>query len=141
MRWWRRALTCGQRLIALALPLALALVAETVLLQLGFTRRGRVAPSGIDSAACVARGEDGVEVLTVGRAGRVDLILADELVPLVHVDRQLVADLTLAVLLRPSGVANRLAPLRWLPVGGIARCSISAFSRGGPDAVGARVPR
>src|SRR5574340_912982 len=108
-------LALGQRLVALALPLDP--VAEAVLLQPGLTPLGRVAPVGIDVPTRVARIEDVVEVLAVVRARRVGLDPADDLVLLVDVDRELVAEVALPVLLRPGRVDVLLAPLRRLPVG------------------------
>ncbi len=100
-------LAVGQRLVALTL--ALDLVAKAVLLQPRFTILGRIAPVGIDVAAGVVGIQDLVEVLAVVRAGLVSLDLADELVLFVHVDRELVAEVALAVLLRPGGVDDLTA--------------------------------
>ena len=111
-------LAFGQRLVALALPLDL--VSEAVLSQPGGTSLRRVALVGIDSAARVARVEDVVKVLAVVRAGGVGLDLADDLVLLVDVDRELVAELALVVLLGLGGGGVLLAPLRRLPVEGHA---------------------
>ncbi len=108
-------LALGQRLVPMALPLDL--VAEAVFLQPGFTLRRRIAPVGIHIPARVGRVEDVVEVLAVVGAGRVGLDLADDLVLLVDVDGELVAEVALAVLLGPGGVDVLLAPLGGLPAG------------------------
>src|SRR5690606_3075558 len=92
-------LALGQRLVALAFPLDL--IPEALLFEPGFTRLGRVAPVGIDIPARVGGIEDVVEVLAVVRTCRVGLDSANDLVFLVDVDRELVAEVTLAVLLRP----------------------------------------
>src|SRR5690606_1528027 len=109
-------LALGQRLVALAFPLDL--IPEALLFEPGFTRLGRVAPVGIDIPARVGGIEDVVEVLAVVRTCRVGLDSANDLVFLVDVDRELVAEVTLAVLLRPGRVDVLLAPLRRLPDGG-----------------------
>lgn len=109
-------LAFGQRLVALALRLDL--VSEAVIFQPGVTSLRRVALVGIDSAARVARVEDVVKVLAVVRAGGLDL--ADDLVLLVDVDRELVAEVALVVLLGPRGGGVLLAPIRRLSVGGHA---------------------
>ena len=101
-------LALGQRLVTLALPLDL--VAKALLLQPDFTFPGRVAPVSIDVPTRVACIEDIVKMLAVVRAGRVGLDLADDLVLLVDIDRQLVAEVALATLLRPGGVDVLLAP-------------------------------
>ena len=108
-------LAFGQRLVALSL--ALDLIPKAVRLQPGRPLLGRIAAIGIDVAARVARVEDVVEVLAVVRAGRVGLERADEFVLLVDVDRQLVAEVALAVFLRPGGVGVLLPALGRLPVG------------------------
>jgi len=108
-------LALGQRLVTLALPLDL--VAKALLLQPDFTFPGRVAPVGIDVPTRVARIEDIVKMLAVVRAGRVGLDPADDLV-LLGIDRQLVAEVALAVLLRPGGIDILLAPFRRLPASG-----------------------
>ena len=95
-------LAFGQRLVTLALPLDL--VAEALLFEPGFTPLRRVAPVGIDVPTRVARIEDIVKVLAVVRTRRVSLDSANDLVLLVDVDRELVAKVALAVLLRPGGV-------------------------------------
>ena len=107
-------LAVGQRLVAQAL--ALDLVTEAVLLQPHFTTLGWIAPVGIDVPARVVGIQNAIEVLTVVRAGGVGLDLADELVLLVDVDRQLIAEVALAVLLRPGCVDVFLTPLGRLPV-------------------------
>ena len=104
---------------------ALDLVPKAVLLQPSFALLRRVAPIGIDITARVARVEDVVKVLAVVHGGGVGLDPADDLVLLVDIDRQLVAEVALAVPLRPGRVGVLLAPLRRLPVGGIAPCSMS----------------
>ena len=100
-----------------ALPLALNLVTEAVFLQPDFALGRRIAPVGIHIPACVGGVEHVVEVLAVVRARRVGLDLADELVFLVDVDRELVAEVALAVFLGPGRVEVLLAPLGGLPVG------------------------
>src|SRR5574343_1022024 len=109
-------LALGQRLVAFALPLDL--IPEAVLLQPGFTPLGRVAPVGIDVPTRVARIEDVVKVLAVVRTRRVGLDSANDLVFLVDVDRERVAEVARAVLLRPGRVEVLLAPFRRPPVGG-----------------------
>ncbi len=109
-------LALGQQLVALALPLNL--VSETVLLEPGFTLLRRIASIDIDITTRVARVKDVVKVLAVVRGGDIGLNPADDLVLLVDTDRQLVAEATLAVLLRPGRVGVLLAPLRRLSVGG-----------------------
>ena len=109
-------LALGQRLVAFALPLDL--IAEALLFEPGFTPLGRVAPVGIDVPTRVARIEDVVEVLAVVRTRRVGLDPADDLVFLVDVDRKLVAEVALAVLLGPGRIDVLLAALGRLPVGG-----------------------
>ena len=108
-------LALGQRLVTLTLPLDL--IAEALLFEPGFTPLRRVAPVGIDVPTRVARIEDVVEVLAVVRTRRVSLDSANDLVFLVDVDRELVAEVALAVLFRPGGVDVLLAPLCRLPVG------------------------
>jgi len=108
-------LTFRQGLVALPLPLNL--VTEAVFLQPGFALGRRIAPVGIHIPACVGGVEHVVKVLAVVRARRVCLDLADELVFLVDVDRELVAEVALAVLLGPGGIEVLLAPLGGLPVG------------------------
>jgi hypothetical protein len=109
-------LALGQRLVTLALPLDL--IPEALLFEPGFTRLGRVAPVGIDVPTRVACIEDAAKVLAVVRTRRVGLDPANDLVFLVGVDRELVAEVALAVLLGPDGVDVLLPPLRRLPVGG-----------------------
>ena len=77
-----------------------------------------VAPVGIDVPTRVARIEDVVKVLAVVRTRRVGLDSANDLVFLVDVDRELVAEVARAVLLRPGRVEVLLAPFRRPPVGG-----------------------
>jgi len=83
----------------------------------GLTLLGRVTPIGIDVPTHVARIEDLVKVLAVVRARRVGLVLADALVLLVDVDRELVVEVALAVLLGPARIDILLAPICRLPVG------------------------
>ena len=108
-------LALGQRLVTLTL--SLDLIAEALLFEPGFTPLRRVAPVGIDVPTRVVRIEDVVEVLAVVRTCRVSLDSANDLVFLVDVDRELVAEVALAVLFRPGGVDVLLAPLCRLPVG------------------------
>jgi len=106
----------GQRLVTLAL--SLDLVAKPVLLEPGFARLGRVAAISIDVPTRVAPIEDLLKVLAVVRGRRASLDPANELVLLVDVDRELVAEVALAVLLRPGRIDVLLAALGRLPVGG-----------------------
>ena len=100
-------LALGQRLVTLAL--SLDLIAEALLFEPGFTPLRRVAPVGIDIPTRVARIEDVVEVLAVVCTRRVSLDSANDLVFLVDVDRELVAEVALAVLFRPGGVDDLTA--------------------------------
>ena len=119
-------LALGQRLVAFAL--SLDLVAVLVRLQPVFALFGRIAPVGIHVTARVARVEHVVEMLTVVRAGRIGLDPADDLVLLVDVDRQLVTEVTLAVLLDPGSAHALVAPFFRAPRGRLAPYSISSFS-------------
>ena len=105
----------GQRLVALTPPLDL--VTEAVVLQSNVTLLGLMAPGRIDVAVRAARIEDVVKVLAVVRAGRVGIDLADDLVVLVDVDREPVAEMALAGLLGPGRVDVLLMPFRGLPIG------------------------
>src|SRR5690606_29116321 len=107
-------LTLRQRLVARTL--SLNLVPVTLVLQPIFTPLGREAPVRIDVSARVQGVEHALEVLAVVDAGRTRLDLADDLVLLVHVDRELVSEVILAVLLGPGGIGVFLAPLGRLPV-------------------------
>ena len=100
-----------------ALPLALNLVTKAVFLQPGFALGRRIAPVGIDVPTRVLGVKHVVEVLAVVGARRVGLDLADDLVLLVDVDGELVAEGALAVFLGPGGVEVLLAPLGRLPAG------------------------
>lgn len=77
-----------------------------------------LAAVGIDIATGVARIEDVIEVLAVVRTRGASLKLGDHLVLGIDVDRELIAEVVLAVLLRPGGIDILLAPLRGLPVCG-----------------------
>ena len=109
-------LSVGQRLV----PMALALnpVPVAIRFQPSLSLFGRIAPVGIDISAGVGRVHDRVKVLAVMRAGRVGDDLADELVRLVDVHRELVAMVALAMLLGPGRIQILLAPLGRRPVGG-----------------------
>jgi hypothetical protein len=78
---------------------------------------GRIAAIGIDVPAGIGSVEDLVEVLAVVGAGSIGLELADDLICPVDVDRQLVAEVTLAVPLDPRRIQVFPAPLRRFPVG------------------------
>lgn len=105
-----------QRLV----PMAFALnpVPVAVRFQPGFALLGRIAPIGIDIPAGVGRVHDRLEVLAVVCAGGVGHDLADELVPLVDIHRELVAMVAHAMFLGPGRIQVLLAPLGRLPVGG-----------------------
>ena len=118
-------LAVGQGLVARALPPNL--VAKAILFQPGFTPLGRIAPVGIDIPARIDRVEDLVEVLAVVHAGRVGHDLADELVPPVDVDRELVAEVALPVLLGPGRVNSFCRRLAGFQSAGSAPWSSSAF--------------
>ena len=106
----------GQRLV----PLAFALnpVPVAVRFQPGFPFLGRIAPIGEDIPTRVGRVHDRLEVPAVVGAGRVGHNLADKLVLLVDVHRELVAMVTLAMLLGPGGIQILLAALGRRPVSG-----------------------
>ena len=72
---------------------------------------GQYGPAG------VGRIQYGLKVIGVVFARRADLELANQLVALVRVRRQLVAEIGLAVFLRPARLEVLLAPLRRRPVG------------------------
>ena len=77
-----------------------------------------VAPVGIDVAAGVVLVQHFIKVRAVVLAGRAGGDLADELVPGVHADAQLVAVVALAVLLCVGGIQVFLSALGGIPVGG-----------------------
>lgn len=85
--------------------------------QAVFTLAIDVALVGIDVAAGVARINHRFKVQGIVLAGGADLDLANELVALVGISRELIAEVGLAVLPGPAGVDVLLAPLRGLPVG------------------------
>ena len=107
-------LKLGKGLVAVPLPLDLITIA--VILEPALPVCAGVASVRIDIAARVAPVDERIEVLAVMDAGRISLEFADDLVLLVHVDRELVAEVVLAVLLRPGGIRILLAPFGWLPV-------------------------
>ena len=76
-----------------------------------------VAPVGIDVGAGVVLVEHVIKVRAVVLAGRTCGDFADELVPGVHADAQLVAVVTLAVLLGVGGVQVFLPALGGIPLG------------------------
>ncbi|KAF4531016.1 hypothetical protein B566_EDAN019007 [Ephemera danica] len=106
----------GQGLV----PMAFALnpVPIAVFFQPGFALFGGIAAIGKNVPVGVGRVHERREVLAVMGAGRVGDDLADELVPLVYVHRELVAMVALAMLLGPGGVSVFLTPLGRLPLGG-----------------------
>ena len=77
-----------------------------------------VAPVGIDVAARVVLVEHFIKVRAVVLAGRAGGDLADELVPGIHADAQLVAVVALAVLFGVGGVQVFLPALGLAPVAG-----------------------
>lgn len=120
-------LTLGKGLVASALPLdliAIAVLSEPVL-----PIRTRVTPIRIDIAAGVPAVDDRFEVLAVMDARGASLELTDDLVLGINVDRDLVAEVVLAVLERPDRVGLFLPPFSRLPVpAGTARSLTSLFS-------------
>jgi hypothetical protein len=95
---------------------ALNPVAVTVRFQPSLPLLGRIAPVGINIPAGVGRVHDGRKVLAVVGVGSVGDDSANELVPLVDVHRELVAEVALAMLLRSGGVNVLLSPLGRRPV-------------------------
>jgi len=77
-----------------------------------------VALVGQYDPAGVGRVQHVLEVIGVVLARCADLELADQLVALVRIGRELVTEIGLAVLLRPARLDVLLAPLRRRPVGG-----------------------
>lgn len=108
-------LTFGKGLVAAALPLDL--IAIAVLLEPTLSVGAGVAPIRIDITAGVAPVNDRFEVLAVMDARGAGLELPDDLVLGVDVDRELVSEVVLAVLLCPGRIRVFLAPFGWLPVG------------------------
>lgn len=105
----------GDRLVLAAL--ALNLHPPALLAQPRFTLAIDIALVGQDVPICVGRVEHVLEMRGVVFAGRAHFDLAYQLVALVGVGRDLVAEIGFAVLLRPARVRIFLAPLGWLPVG------------------------
>ena len=131
-------LTLGQPFVALALPLDL--IAIAMLLEPALPIRTGVAPVCIDITTGVRLVDDRVEVLAVVGAGRARFDVADDLVLLVDVDRELVFEVVPAVLLRPSGIGVLLPSLGGLPVSG-HQCRIDDLTTTGDESMREQLSR
>jgi hypothetical protein len=89
-------------------------------LQRRFALLARVAAVRVHHSTGVAGVDQRVEMLAVVLAGRARLDLADQLVLDVHVRRQFVAEVTLAVFLRPARIGVALTRPRGCPVRALA---------------------
>lgn len=117
----------GNAVIASLLALGQGAVTRTFTLNLGtvppffelrFPCLAGIAPIGIHILTGVAGIEYRVEMPTVVHRGSIGLKPADHLVALVHIDRQLVAEVALAMLFGPAGIQVFLPALGRCPVGG-----------------------
>ena len=107
-------LAFGQRLVLLTFPLDLGSIA--VVLQPSLPLFGGIAPIGINILARVEWIKDSLKVAAVSGAGGIRHDLADELMFLVDVDRELIAKGALAMFLGPGHVRVLLPPLVRLPI-------------------------
>lgn len=101
-------------MVARTLALDMIAIARSLQLRLPLATRGAFV--GEHVAAGVGRVKEGIKMLTVVGKSRVSLEFPDDLVALVHIDRQLVAVMALAVRLGPGRVQILLPTHDRLPV-------------------------
>lgn len=93
---------------------ALDLYAPACLFQPRFPFGGRVAAIGVDIAAGVGAIQQRLKYHGVGHGGMRDGYFTQQLIALVHTGMELVAEVALAVLLRPARIDIFLRTLVWL---------------------------